>query len=341
MAAKKINYWEKRRELEDKARLKLEDEMLKKLTSIYPEALKNIQEKLLSQADLHNMTISDLLSDYTKRDQEKYRKYIEKNYQGLMDSDEKYQEFINEFFPAYDYAKINRLMQIRSDIFKELAQQTIGNDANKLFSDGLEGIFNSSYASNSNAFAQLGLSGPYGVSRKEMEAYLNYPWSGKTFSSRLWGNISKLEQNLSQSIVNAVASGEGVENALKRMRNNNVISDMFQLESNKFSRAIENLVRTEYAHFAVAGLNKSLDDAGLKNKVAWSAEDERVCSICGERHNKIINDDWFPPYHSRCRCTIMPKMDDLNGDIDQLYDEMFGNLLDEFAKDKFGFNLNY
>ncbi|WP_321388681.1 phage minor head protein [uncultured Enterococcus sp.] len=339
MAAKKIDYWGKRRELEDKARLKMENEMLKNLTSIYPEALKNIQEKLLSQADLHNITISDLLSDYSKRNQEKYREYIEKNYQELIDSDEKYNEFISEFFPAYDYAKVNRLLQIRSDIFKELAQQTIGNDANKLFADGLEQIFNNCYTSNSNVFAQLGLSGPYGASRKELEAYLNYPWSGKTFSNRLWGNISRLEQNLSQSIVNAVASGEGVEDALKRMRNNSVISDMFKLEADKFSRALENLVRTEYAHFSVAGLNKSLDDAGLKNKVAWSAEDERVCSVCGERHNKIIKDGWFPPYHGRCRCTVMPKMDDLGEDIDKLYDEMFGNLLDEFAKDKFGINL--
>ena len=336
-----IRYWEKRRELEDKARLKMEDDTIKSLTSNLTEALEKIQAQLLSQADLHNMTQKELLEDYSLRDQKKYKKYIDENYKELMKSDEAYQEFIDEFFPSYDYAKVNRLLQIRSDIFSTLASEMIKTDPNKKFNDGLEDIINKMYNSNSNALMYLLGPGDFNpLPKKELDNMLNYPWSGKTFSNRLWGNISRLEQNLSNAIVNSVSSGQGVAEALKTMKNDSSISDMFKLEEKKFKNAIENLVRTEYAHFAVTGLRKSMSDAGIKDTQSWSAEDERVCSICGGRHGKVIKDDWHPPYHGKCRCTEIPKMPELGEDIDLLYDEMFGDLLDEFAKDRFGIELN-
>lgn len=163
----------------------------------------------------------------------------------------------------------------------------------------------------------------------------------KTFSSRLWGNISTLEQRLSNSIINSLASGEGVVEALRTMKNDGVISGMFKLEQGKFNRSIENLVRTEYSHFAVEGVRKSLKDIGVKQTQSWSAEDERVCSICGGRHGKEIKDDWHPPYHGRCRCTEIPIIPEISDDIDKLYEEMFGDLLDEFASKQWGIKLNH
>ena len=112
------------------------------------------------------------------------------------------------------------------------------------------------------------------------------------------------------------------------------------MEQGKFNRSIENLVRTEYSHFAVEGVRKSLKDVGVKQTQSWSAEDERVCSICGGRHGKEIKDDWHPPYHGRCRCTEIPIIPEISDDIDKLYEEMFGHLLDEFANNNWGIKLN-
>ncbi|HFE9852641.1 TPA: hypothetical protein ACGBG5_003230 [Enterococcus faecalis] len=345
MTKKKITaserYWEKRRELEDKARLKLEKKTLSELESVFERALVKIQRQLLSQADLHDITQSEMLEDFSKRDQEKYRKYIEKNYEKLMESDEAYKQFIDEYFPSYDYAKVNRLLQLRADIFSTLADEAIASDVNGKFNNDLENITKRIYNSNANALMQLlGDSAP-GLTKNELEKIMNYPWSGKTFSSRLWGNISTLEQRLSNSIINSLASGEGVLEALKTMKNDGVISGMFKLEQGKFNRSIENLVRTEYSHFAVEGVRKSLKNVGVKQTQSWSAEDERVCSICGGRHGKEIKDDWHPPYHGRCRCTEIPIVPEISDDIDKLYEEMFGDLLDEFASDQWGVKLNH
>ena len=334
-------YWEKRRGLEDKARLKLEKKTLNELESVFERALVKIQRQLLSQADLHDITQSEMLEDFSKRDQEKYRKYIEKNYEKLMESDEAYKQFIDEYFPSFDYAKVNRLLQLRADIFSTLAGEAISSDVNGKFNNDLENITKRIYNSNSNTLMQLlGGSAP-GLSKKELENILNYPWSGKTFSSRLWGNISSLEQRLSNSIINSLASGEGVLEALRTMKNDGVVSGMFKLEQGKFNRSIENLVRTEYSHFAVEGVRNSLKDVGIKQTQSWSAEDERVCSICGRRHGKEIKDDWHPPYHGRCRCTEIPMVPEISDDIDKLYEEMFGDLLDEFASKQWGIKLNH
>ncbi|MFP7308452.1 head protein [Enterococcus faecalis] len=333
-------YWEKRRELEDKARLKLEKKTLSELESVFERALVKIQRQLLSQADLHDITQSEMLEDFSKRDQEKYRKYIEKNYEKLMESDEAYKQFIDEYFPSYDYAKVNRLLQLRADIFSTLAGEAISSDVNGKFNNDLENITKRIYNSNANALMQLvGGSAP-GLSKKELENIMNYPWSGKTFSSRLWGNISSLEQRLSNSIINSLASGEGVLEALRTMKNDGVISGMFKLEQGKFNRSIENLVRTEYSHFAVEGIRESFRGANVKESESWSAEDERVCSICGGFHGQLIKNE-HPPYHTLCRCTEIPRIPNIGDDIDKLYEEMFGNLLDEFANDQWGVKLSH
>ncbi|MDT6549366.1 head protein, partial [Enterococcus faecalis] len=108
-----------------------------------------------SQADLHDITQSEMLEDFSKRDQEKYRKYIEKNYEKLMESDEAYKQFIDEYFPSFDYAKVNRLLQLRADIFSTLAGEAIASDVNGKFNNDLENITKRIYNSNSNALIQL------------------------------------------------------------------------------------------------------------------------------------------------------------------------------------------
>lgn len=35
-----------------------------------------------------------------------------------------------------------------------------------------------------------------------------------------------------------------------------------------------------------------------------TANDERVCEICGPRHGKPIEDGYYPPLHPRCRCWV-------------------------------------
>jgi len=47
------------------------------------------------------------------------------------------------------------------------------------------------------------------------------------------------------------------------------------------------------------------DNENIKMIPIWqTANDERVCEICGPRHGKPIEDGIYPPAHPRCRCWV-------------------------------------
>ena len=76
----------------------------------------------MAQADLHGITQSEMLEDFSKRDQEKYRKYIEKNYEKLMESDEAYKQFIDEYFPPLTMRKLIACYSYEQTSFLPLKQ---------------------------------------------------------------------------------------------------------------------------------------------------------------------------------------------------------------------------
>ena len=158
----------------------------------------------------------------------------------------------------------------------------------------------------------------------------------KTFSSRLWGNISTLEQRLSNSIINSLASGGGVVEALKTMKTMVLLAVC--LSWNKESLIVRLKILLERnIHFAVEGVRKSLNDVGVsKHKAGRQKMNVFVLFVVDVMEK--IKDDWHPPYHGRCRCTEIPIVPEISDDIDKLYEEMFG---DEFASKQWGIKLNH
>lgn len=46
-------------------------------------------------------------------------------------------------------------------------------------------------------------------------------------------------------------------------------------------------------------------ESGLRMIPIWlTAQDDRVCPICGPRHKQVIEGSNFPPAHPRCRCGV-------------------------------------
>jgi len=69
----------------------------------------------------------------------------------------------------------------------------------------------------------------------------------------------------------------------------------------------EMIAITETTRAAVEGekaLVKLLkQENGIEMIPIWkTAKDERVCPLCGPRHNQPITDGVYPPLHPRCRC---------------------------------------
>jgi hypothetical protein len=76
----------------------------------------------------------------------------------------------------------------------------------------------------------------------------------------------------------------------------------------------EMIAITEVTRAAVEGERALVDEIeranpNIRMTPIWqTANDERVCPVCGERHDKPIEDGEFPPAHPRCRCWVNHEM---------------------------------
>ena len=69
----------------------------------------------------------------------------------------------------------------------------------------------------------------------------------------------------------------------------------------------EMIAITETTRAAVEGEKALVEllkqENGIEMIPIWkTAKDERVCPLCGPRHNQPITDGVYPPLHPRCRC---------------------------------------
>ena len=75
----------------------------------------------------------------------------------------------------------------------------------------------------------------------------------------------------------------------------------------------EMIASTEVTRLYAEGNRTAWESAGTVREVRWmTAEDERVCVICGERNGKLYDltdTDNHPPAHVRCRCWLQPIVD--------------------------------
>lgn len=77
----------------------------------------------------------------------------------------------------------------------------------------------------------------------------------------------------------------------------------------------EMIAITETTRAAVEGeramVAEIMKDSGIEMIPIWlTSNDERVCRICGPKHDKPIEDGNYPPAHPNCRCTIGYKFAD-------------------------------
>lgn len=149
------------------------------------------------------------------------------------------------------------------------------------------------------------------ISFKEIEAFstinkegmvkaINSIWcaDGKTWSSRIWDNMTLLTETLQEELTHSVITGKKTSELKQQLQ------DRFNVS---FSQA-DSLVRTEMAHIQTSAAQQRYSDYGIQEVQVWADYDERRCDICGELHEKKypIHGAMPIPAHPNCRCTIIP-----------------------------------
>lgn len=141
------------------------------------------------------------------------------------------------------------------------------------------------------------------ISRETAEQMIKQVWAadGQSWSSRIWQNVSKLQEELNDNLIDCVLTGKPTE-ALKKK-----LVERFNVS---YSRA-DSLVKTEYNHIQTQAAQQRYKDTGVQMVEVWADYDERRCDVCGKLHKKKypVNAPMPIPAHPRCRCTIIPVID--------------------------------
>lgn len=193
-----------------------------------------------------------------------------------------------------DLYKLDAYWQMQGQLKKEL--QKLGNKEVELLSKNFFDEFNQIY----EAIAiKTNLS--FGkISEQAAQQIINQIWcaDGKSWSSRVWTNLDKLQQALNDNLIDCVITGKK-SSELKRL-----LIDEFKVAYNR----ADTIVRTELAHIQTQAARQRYLDSGISEVEVLADKDERRCEECGRLHKKRfpINGAMPVPVHANCRCCIIP-----------------------------------
>ena len=260
------------------------------MSNYWQDRMSKAQDTLTQKhADKTNKQIAKYYSDAMKNTINSF----EKTYQKILIAVEK-----GETPTPADLYKLDTYWQTQAELREEL--QKLGSKQVALMSRAFENQYLDIY--NSIALpAGAAFSTP---SKEAVNQLINAIWTAdkKTWSERIWNNTERLAETLNDELVHCVITGK------KTTDLKNLLQERFRVS---YDRA-DTLVRTEMSHLQTQAAHKRYTDAGVKYFEVWGSEDERRCEICAGYHEKIYPIDSIPPIpaHPRCRCTILPVIED-------------------------------
>lgn len=208
-----------------------------------------------------------------------------------------------------DLYKLDRYWKLQVRL-KQLCEQ-LGNKEvellSKKFEEQWDEVYKKSALPSDEAFIV-----PSESNAKQM---INSVWcaDGKTWSQRVWGNVSLLQETLNEQLVHVVVAGRSTRDLRK------LLQERFDVSR----RQANMLINTEVNHIQTASAAKRYEDAGLKQYMVLGRE-EGSC-IRGKKGGKVdchkMDGKIFdyadmkvgtnaPPFHPNCRCRIKPVIDD-------------------------------
>lgn len=295
-------YWNKRANERMAEYHRDSDETIRKITSAYDKAIKDINEdinnifyKYMKDSELSEKEVRQLLnSKIPKKELDSIRSRIH----GIQDEELKRYMMAQLNLEAYK-ARITRLEALKESIYinTKLAADVEIKQSTKLYINTINkayyyNIFN----------IQKGLEIGFNVAEmplKSVQEILKNNWSGKHYSKRIWHNTDVLAEKLEEVITSGLMTGK----SSRRMA-----MELEELTSyGKF--AAERIIRTETTYISNSAEIESYKECGIDKYVFIATLDLRTSKVCREKDKKIfkVKDAQagvnLPPLHPHCRST--------------------------------------
>lgn len=260
--------------------------------SYWKDRMNKAQDNLTK---VHKEEIEKQLTKYYLRAEKQVIKDFEDTYNKILT------DALNEqrtaLTPA-DLYKLDKYWQMQGQLKQEL--QKLGDKQISILSKQFEAEFFDIY----KHISLPSLPRYTAISKEAVSQLINQIWAadGKAWSQRIWENMELLADTLNEELLHCAATGKSTSD-LKR-----ILQNRFNVS---YGRA-DTLARTELAHIQTQAAKQRYLDAGVQRVQIWADKDERRCDKCGKMHEKIYNiNEHIPvPVHPKCRCTIVPVIED-------------------------------
>lgn len=256
----------------------------------------------VSWAEAHRLLTSDELKEF-KWD---VWEYIEKCKENSVNG-----AWVKQLENASARVHISRLESLKLQLQQQaetLAQKSIQATANASEMAYTESYYHTAFE------IQRGIGVGWtlqGINKPLIEKVLSRPWTvdNQTFTARCWKNKVQLVETVSQELTRMVATGDAPDRAIK------AIAKRFNVSKSNAGR----VVMTESAHFAEAAAKDCFDELGVEKYQIIAGLDVSTCNTCADMDKKVFKMSEYSPgstaplFHPRCRCTIAPYHEDMEG----------------------------
>lgn len=289
------NYWEKRA-LENKlSAIENEEDYLRRISSIYDHANKQIDEKLARvyarYAKENNLTLEEAYKQLPKKMETEYKNdvmdYVSKA------KDPSYKQYLLNQSIMHKHSVLDQLRtEMRSVIYDIDMEETGGKFLEKIFTDS---NYRAQYSNNEEAFAK--------VDKEKIQNLLKENWSGGgNFSELIWKDREKLVKALDDIVMKGLATGDNYDK----------MSDKLAKRMDTSKSNAKRLIMTESARMENEGLLSYYERIGAKQLIFVATLDMKTSEICRAMDGTIIPIEDakiglnVPPLHPYCRSVISP-----------------------------------
>ena len=291
------NYWQKRA-LENKLNIiENEDDYVKRISAIYDQANKDIEDKLAKvyarYAKENKLTLDEAYQILPKKMETEYKNDVMDYVEKARSGDTKWKQYLLNQSLMHKHSVLDQLRtEYRNVIYNIDMETTGGKFLEKIFTNS---NYYAQYSNNEESFAK--------VDQDKIKRLLEEDWSGGgNFSQNIWKDKEKLVNALDDIVIRGLATGESFDKmALKLAK---------RMDTSKSNA--KRLIMTESARMENEGLLAYYKETGVKELIFVATLDMRTSDICRAMDGEIIPIDKaqiglnVPPLHPYCRSVISP-----------------------------------
>lgn len=159
------------------------------------------------------------------------------------------------------------------------------------------------YQATAGVLEEMGIGGVFNLPDfRAITTAINYPWSGRMWSDRVWANTNKVTEEVQTLITRALMTGEDSKSIAK------MISAGLVQAGQNYRYVTERLIRTETARVRYVADRKLYDEVGLKKVKYCAFIDGKTSKTCRDRDGVVYDVGAEPPLpaHPHCRSTYLP-----------------------------------